>query len=109
MKKLLMITWDMWQFQNGIVHSTAGPDAITHLVCLDCKIEYKFNEGTSTLFPSDHYFLQDYSPFHVWVLPLVTKQNWVASLQDVRCVFVMAGQSAVTNTLHCHFQQPNKR
>ena len=27
-KKMTMITWDMWQFCNGIVHSAAGPDAI---------------------------------------------------------------------------------
>ena len=27
-KKMIMITWDMWQFCNGIVHSAAGPDEI---------------------------------------------------------------------------------
>ena len=72
-KKLTMITWDILQFRNGIVHSAVGPDAIAQHAQLDCKIDEEFAEGTNTLFPSDCYFLRDYSPYQVQFLNLVTK------------------------------------
>ena len=100
-----MITWDMWQFQNGIVHSAAGPEAIAQHARLDREMEEEFDEGTATLFPSDRYFLRDYSPYQVRLLDLVTKQNWVASVQAARRAFVLAGQPARTTTLHRYFQQ----
>ena len=61
-KKMTMITWDMWQFCNGIVHSAAGPDAIAQHTRLDREMEEEFDEGTDTLFPSDRHFLWNYSP-----------------------------------------------
>ena len=76
-----MITWDMWQFCNGIVHSAAGPNAFAQHARLDRKVEEEFDEGTNTLFPSDRHFLWNYSPYQVRLLDLVTKQNWVASVQ----------------------------
>ena len=60
-----MITWDMWQFCNGIVRSAAGPDAIAQHARFDRKIDEEFAEGTNTLFPSDRYFLWEYSPYQV--------------------------------------------
>ena len=104
-----MITWDMWQFRNGIVHSAAGPNALAQHARLDCKTDEEFAEGTQTPFLSDCYFLWDYSPYQVQLLDLVTKQNWVASVQTTRRAFVQARQPARTTTLHCYFQRSSQR
>ena len=92
-----------WQWSRGIC-GAAGPEAIAQHARLDREMEEEFDEGTATLFPSDRYFLRDYSPYQVRLLDLVTKQNWVASVQTALCAFVLAGQPARTNTLYCYFQ-----
>ena len=102
-KKILMIVWDMWQFRNGVCHSSDGPEALAHHSRLNQEIDYQFMEGAGTLLKDDKHRIRNWTLTQVRNLDLVSKQNWVASIQAARKAFEQAGQQSGNGTLHAYF------
>lgn len=104
-KKILMIVWDMWQWQfyNGVCHSSNRPKALARHSRLNQEIEYQFMEGAGTLLKDDKHYLHNWTLTQVRNLDLVSKQNWVASIQAARKAFEKAGQQSGNSTLHAYF------
>ena len=53
--KLLMITWNLWDFCNGLVHSPSGPLVIQEHRTLNLRIDAQWDQGYDDLFESDKY------------------------------------------------------
>ena len=98
-----MIVWDMWQFCNGVCHSSDGPEALAHHSRLNQEIDYQFMEGAGTLLKDDKHRIRNWTLTQVRNLDLVSKQNWVASIQAARKAFEKAGQQSGNGTLHAYF------
>ena len=99
-----MIIWDMWQFCNGVCHSNDGPEALAHHSRLNQEIEYQFREGVSGLLENNKHRIRKWTLPQVRNLDIVTKQNWVTSIQAARTAFEKAGQQSGNGTLHAYFQ-----
>ena len=93
----------MWRFRNGVAHGSDGPEILAHHSRLNREIGHQFLEGFATLLPVDRHRLRNSTPSQVRALNLVTKQNWVASLQAAWKAFSMAGQPTGHPTLHNFF------
>ena len=93
----------MWQFCNGVCHSSNGPKALAHHSCLNHKIEYQFLENAGTLIEDDQHRIRKWTHTQMQNFDLVSKQNWVASIKPARKGFTKAGQPSGNGTLHAYF------
>ena len=95
----MLITWDMRQFRNGVVH---GGDSIATRalhVQLNRVIEEAFLDDTDNLRESDHYILRRTTPLTVQRYDLVSKQNRVASFLAARRAFHVENQQRSNSIL----------
>ena len=93
----------MWRFCNGVAHGSDRTEILAHHSCLNREIGYQFLEGFATLYLVDQH--RNYTPSQVRALNLVSKQNWVASIQAACKAFSMTGQPTGNPTLHRFFQR----
>ena len=102
-KKITLIIWDMWQFCNGVCHSSDGPKALAHHSRLNQEIKYQFLEDAAGLLENNKHRIRKWTLPQVRNLDLVSKQNWVASIKVARNAFEKAGQQSGNSTLHAYF------
>ena len=69
----MLITWDMWQFRNGVVHRGDSIATRALHVHLDRIIEEVFLDDTENLRASNQYLLRQTTPLTVQRYDLVSK------------------------------------
>jgi len=73
LKKLMMIRWDMWQFQNVALHSPAGTTSITSHHSLNYRISKEKRIGTDGI---------DLSNYHLFKSKQYTPKLHSSSISD---------------------------
>ena len=81
--KLVLVSWDMWEHRNGILHGPGGPLQKAAHAQADRLIDAEFNAGITTLHPSDHMWLAS-GPTSVKTKRLNNKWQWLASVKQAR-------------------------
>ena len=90
--KLHDIAWDRWNFCNGIAHGGDGLVQRLHHRRLNRIITSEFGEGPYGL-PSDSRWLLTNKPLsEIKDYNLVTKTNWIKSVNAARKAYANAGQ-----------------
>ena len=78
LKKLLMICWDMWQFQNKALHSSTGPTSIARHHSLNYLINKEKRIGTDGIDRSNyHLFSKQYTISKLQSSSILVKKLWL--------------------------------
>ena len=74
----MMIQWDLWQFQNQVLHLPTGPIAITSHHSLNYQISEETAIGTDGIAKSNyHLFSVNHSVTKFHAGYITTKTNWL--------------------------------
>ena len=82
--KLLMITWNLWDFRNGFIHSPSGPVARLEHQTLNSQIDAQWDQGYDDLFESDKYLFTNRTQEEIRKLAKEAKQQWLKDVELAR-------------------------
>ena len=78
--KLLLISWDLWKYRNGLIHAPTGPISLQEHHTLNLDIDAQFEEDFDELYESDKYLYRNLTQEEMYKWDAGRKRQW---LQDV--------------------------
>merc|ERR1712115_111441 len=82
--KLLLVSWDMWTYRNGLVHAPSGPLELQAHHTLNQQIDEQWTEGFAQLNKSDKHLFTDRSKEEIYNLNQNQKKQWLQDVQQAR-------------------------
>ena len=82
--QLLLMSWDMWTCQNGMVHAPSGPLDLQVHHELIITIDNQWDEGYADLNKSDRYLFTACTKKEIYELNLHQKKQWLQDVEQAR-------------------------
>lgn len=82
--KLIMIVWDLWSFQNELVHGFKGIEESERHKELNSKIEAEYSKGSFTLIEADKHLINDNGLEDLITGTVYNKQAWLERIEAAR-------------------------
>ena len=85
--KLLLVSWDLWQYRNDRLHSAAWPRDLALHHSLNDQIDSEFALGSASLEESSRYLIDSRSQATLRGSSIDAKRNWLSSVTAARTAF----------------------
>ena len=85
--KLLLVSWDFWQYRNDRLHSSAGPRELAFHSNLNADIESEYLLGTATLPADARSLITSRTLEDLKNDSVVGKRQWIRSVRAGRIEF----------------------
>ena len=82
--KLLLVSWDLWQYRNNRLHASAGPRALALHSSLNADIDSEFALGATSLPPASRHLFASRSLGDLHRDSLDGKRQWLLSVRAAR-------------------------
>ena len=82
--KLLLIAWDLWQYRNNRLHSSAGPRELALHASLNADIASEFSLGSAGLAAESRYLIDSLLLSDLHGDSLDGKKHWLLSVRAAR-------------------------
>ena len=82
--KLLLVSWDMWTHQNGLVHHPFGPLELQAHRTLNLQIDAQWTEGFAQLNKSDKHLFTGRTKRELYNPTQNQKKQWLQDVQQAR-------------------------
>ena len=80
----MLITWDMWQFRNSVIHGPSGPIAQQQHHELDLQIDEEWALGSADLQRSDKHLFTEKSLEELYGSSVIYKRHWLTDVTQAR-------------------------
>jgi hypothetical protein len=81
--KTWLISWDMWEHRNRILHSPLHPRQVAEMAFVDSRIQEEYDTGTDGLIQKDKKLFR--KPIHsIFKYPMAHKAQWLRSVSFAR-------------------------
>ena len=85
--KLLLTSWDLWQYRNNRLHAHAGPRELAQHSSFNSDIDSEFALGSATLAAVSRYLIDSRSLVDLHNDSLDGKRQWLQSVRAARKAF----------------------
>ena len=82
--KLLLISWDLWTYRNGLIHAPSGPLSLQEHHTLNLDIDAQFEEGFDQLYQSDQYLYRNLTREEIYNWDTGRKRQWLQDVANAR-------------------------
>ena len=82
--KLLLISWDLWTYRNGLIHGPSGPLALQEHHTLNLDIDAQFEAGFEQLYESDQYLYRNRTQEEIHNWDIGRKRQWLQDVANAR-------------------------
>ena len=85
--KLLLVSWDLWQYRNNCLHAPAGPCSLALHSSLNADIDSEFALGSALLVADSCHLIESRSLVDLHKDSIEGKRQWLRSVRAAKAAF----------------------